>query len=230
MVDVLGAEVPTPNFSFTANYWLLVTILIISVLAIIFVGLIVWFIVSLKVYNRKIHIYENIAGRGFQLIFKDRARVVKVGEGGEELLYLKKKKVYISAYGRKMGKNLYWYAVGQDGYWYNVVLGDVDAKMGLLDIEPIDRDMRYTHVANRKNIQGRYRKKKMEKVVMITIGGILLGILIMVVGNWFILSKMGDMMSEFAVAQSNFQPVADSMQTIASHLDQVCSGGGLTPA
>ncbi len=55
--------------------------------------------------------------------------------------------MYLSAYGRKMGKNTYWYAKAQDGYLYNFLLGDLDAKRAMLDIEPIDRDVRMFHVA-----------------------------------------------------------------------------------
>jgi len=117
-----------------------------------------YFLIQLFSYNRKIVVFENIAGQGFQPVYKDSAKLVKLGDGGEELLYLRKKKVYRTAYGRKMGKNVYWFVIGQDGYWYNSILGDLDAKMGMLDIEPIDRDMRYMHVAVRKNITERYRK------------------------------------------------------------------------
>ena len=80
-----------------------------------------------------------------------------------------------------MGPNIYWFAIGQDGYWYNVVLGDLDAKMGMLDIEPVDRDMRYMHVAIRKNIQDRYKKIGfMEKYGTIVMNSIFL--LIMLLG------------------------------------------------
>jgi len=133
--------------------------------------------------------------------FKDRARVVKIGDGGEEILFLRKSKVFRTAYARKMGKNTYWFAVGQDGYWYNFLLGDLDAKMGMLDIEPIDRDMRYMHVAIRKNIQERYRKETfMQKYGTIMINGIFL--IIMIIALWLMLDQIGELIEQAATATS----------------------------
>jgi len=80
-------------------------------------------------------------------VLRTRARIVKLGVGGEEILKTFSGGTYVSAYGRKMGKNTYWYAKGGDGYWYNIILGDLDTKQKILDVEPIDRDVRMFHVA-----------------------------------------------------------------------------------
>ena len=66
---------------------------------------------------------------------------------------------YVSAYDRKTN-GAYWYVIGSDGYWYNVSMGDWDAKMGMIDIEPIDRDVRAQHKANADLIRMRYGEKK----------------------------------------------------------------------
>jgi len=191
MVEILGANIPVPQFFGTGDTLALTVVLVIISVAMVGGG-IVWAYWNIKVYNRRIEVYENISGFGFRKTFVDRARLIKVGEGGEEVLYLKKKKVYRTAYGKKMGKNLYWFAIGQDGYWYNIVLGDLDAKMGMLDIEPVDRDMRMMHVAIRKNIESRYRKKTAEKVVAIAMGGMILMSLIMMIGGWYMFDKMAE--------------------------------------
>ena len=123
-----------------------------------------------------------------------------------------------------MGTNTYWFAVGQDGYWYNCTLGDLDAKMGMLDIEPVDRDMRYMHVAIRKNIQDRYKKQNfMEKYGTIVMNGIFL--IIMLVGLWLLISKMGkaaDIMNSGLVTT---QGTMEAVKTALSHVDTICSGG-----
>ena len=168
--------------------------------------------------------FENIAGQGYQVVIRDRARLIKVGDGGEELMYLLKKKVFRTAYGKKMGKNEYWFAIGQDGYWYNIVLGDLDAKMGMLDIEPIDRDMRYMHVAVRKNTQERYRKIKfMEKFGGVVISGIF--IMIMIIGIWFLLDKMGDIAQTINQGIEAGVKVQEATNQILSGLDNIVSGG-----
>ncbi len=186
-------------------------------------GVAIYFMRKLKIYNKKIQVFENISGKGYQPVYKDRARLVKLGDGGEELLYLRKKKLYRAAYGKKMGINTYWFAIGQDGYWYNIVLGDVDAKMGMLDIEPIDRDMRYMHVAIRKNIQNRYNKPNaFEKYGTYIMSGIFL--VVMLVGIWMLLDKIGGISSGAVASVKASKEVVIATERIIASLDNICRG------
>lgn len=177
-----------------------------------------------RTYNIKVVVFENVAGSGWRVTFRDKARLVKLGDGGEEILYLRKKKVYRTAYGKKQGKNEYWFAIGQDGYWYNFLLGDLDAKMGALDIEPIDRDMRYMHVAIRKNITERYRKIGfMEKYGTIMINGVFL--IIMIVGLWILIDQIGELMNQASAVQGVSKQTIESITNALSKIDTICSGG-----
>jgi len=222
----LGFSLPTIS-SQGIGFWLLMIALF--VLFTVIISVVVWMWYMNKIYNKKIIIFENIAGKGYQNTGSDKARVVKVGDQGEEILFLRKRKVYRSSYGRKMGTNTFWFAIGQDGYWYNILLGDLDAKMGMLDIEPIDRDMRYMHVAIRKNIQERYRKQSvMEKYGPIIISGLFL--IIMLVGIWINLSKIGDVAHEQTVSIDAYKELAEQFKTIAANMDKFCAGGsGISP-
>lgn len=198
MAEFLG--IPMPDVSFFGAgaegtlFGNILFFLVVIVAGVMIVGLFGFMLYMRKVFKYKVVVYENVGGRGYQKSFTDRARIVKLGQGGEEILYLMKKKVYRSAYARKMGTNEFWYAIGQDGYWYNIVLGDLDAKMGMLDIEPIDRDMRYMHVAIRKNIADRFKKINfMDKYgTYISMG---LFLIIMLVGLGYLVSQMGDISS-----------------------------------
>jgi uncharacterized membrane protein len=222
----LGFDLPTFS-SMGAGFW--ITLVAIIVLFLILLGVGIWFYIQHRIFYIQIRDFENISGQGFQLVKKNTARLLKVGDGGEELLLLRKGKTFRTAYGKKMGKNEYWFCKGQDGYWYNVVLGDLDAKMGMLDIEPIDRDMRYMHVAIRKNIQDRYKKKEgIEKYVPIIISGLFL--IIMIVAVWLLISKVGDMITVAAQAIDAGKPVAEAMQNVASKIDTICSGSGIRSA
>jgi len=137
--------------------------LIVVIIGLLLIGALATFI-FFWTFNRKIVLFENIAGQGYQPVLKTRARVIKLGVGGEEILRTLFGGYYVSAYGRKMGRNTYWYAKGQDGYWYNVILGDLDAKQAILDIEPIDRDVRMFHVALDRLSHSTYGKSSfMEK-------------------------------------------------------------------
>lgn len=228
MVDVLGVDIPFESpfgGGLGGGLSSLSIFLIFLILFILVFGVVAFFLMHrFKVFNRKIIVFENISGQGYQPVFKDRARLIKLGDGGEELLYLLKKKVYRTAYGRKMGKNTFWFAVGQDGYWYNVVLGDVDAKMGMLDIEPIDRDMRYMHVAIRKNIADRYKKPNvMEKYGPVIIQGIFL--IVIGVLLWILIDKIGDISTASASAIEASRKVLESTKSVIASLDNICTSG-----
>jgi len=229
MAQILGLETGfnMPDF-FSGMTGTTIMILASLFFFFLFIAIGIYIIYVFRTYNKKIVVFENVSGQGFQPIYKDRARLINIGDGGEELLYLMKKKVYRTAYGRKMGKNTYWFAIGQDGYWYNCVLGDVDAKMGMLDIEPIDRDMRYMHVAVRRNITERYRKVKfMEKYGTIVLSAIFL--LIMIGGIWFLLDKLAETANANAGAIKSSQAVLDATKQVLSSLENVCGGSGIKP-
>jgi hypothetical protein len=227
MAQILGTPMPNlPKINFQINWILLLAIFIIVVVICIVIYL-VW---NMRTYNRKIVLFENIAGLGYHPTFRDKARVVKVGDGGEELLFLKKKKVYRTAYGRKMGKNTYYFAVGQDGFWYNFILGDLDAKLNTLDIEPIDRDLRYMHVAVRKNIAERYRKINfMEKYGTILMSGIF--ILIMIIGLGILINKMGDIAQTINIGIEQSNKVIATASDMIGKLNNLNTGSsGVIPA
>ena len=147
MVDIIGVEIPTPTIDiggFLSSSWIYILIIsVVGVLIILTVVLLLFF----KTYNRKIVLFENVSGLGFQPALKTRARTVRLGAGGEEILKTLAGGHFITAYGRKMGKNTFWFCKARDGYWYNVLLGDIDTKLNMLDIEPVDRDVRMFHVA-----------------------------------------------------------------------------------
>jgi hypothetical protein len=230
-LDIAGINVPLnlPTISSAGiGFW--VIIILAFVLFIIVIGIVIYMIYMRRLFNKPIIIFENISGNGYMQTGKDIARTIKLGDGGEELLFLRKRKIYRTAYGRKMGKNVYWFAVGQDGYWYNILLGDLDAKMGMLDIEPIDRDMRYMHVAIRKNIESRYRKIGiMEKFGPIIVSGVFL--IIMVVATWLLMSKAGDLIHEAKLVVESVKPMIDALTKIAGSIDSIYSGGsGIHPA
>jgi len=224
LLNDLGITLPTYNAGGTmsALMWALIFIIFVGVL-----GIFIWLYLDNKKYKYKIEIFENLGGTRYVKTGMDKAKVMRLGDGGEELIWLKRRKRFENAYGRKMGKNLLWYAIGQDGYWYNVTLGDLDAKQGMLDIEPIDRDMRYMHVAIRKNIQNRYKKGKfMEKYGVMLMGGIFL--IIMIGGIWFLLDKMAvSAQTLTSAAQTNAQVQAGTEKVLVA-LDNILSGSGIT--
>ncbi|RPJ79217.1 MAG: hypothetical protein EHM20_02045, partial [Alphaproteobacteria bacterium] len=92
MASILGAEIPVsmPSFGFGSTaIWLMMAIFLIVILG----GVGIYLMHRFAVYNKKIIVFENISGQGYQPVYRDRARVIKLGDGGEEIMYLMKKKV-----------------------------------------------------------------------------------------------------------------------------------------
>ncbi|KYK20684.1 hypothetical protein AYK24_09845 [Thermoplasmatales archaeon SG8-52-4] len=225
MVDVLGFDIPVSMPKFAMMGAGRITLYLAIFILLIAGAIVIWLVYQWRIYKYKIIVFENISGQGYQVAFKDRARVLKLGGTGEEVLYLRKKRVYRSAYGRKMGRNTFWFAIGQDGYWYNFILGDLDAKMGMLDIEPVDRDMRYMYVAIAKNIRDTHLKKNfMEKYGTIVVSGVFL--IIILIGMWFIISKMGDVSANLVGAIKTMGELMETNKQIVQGLQNLQAGSG----
>ncbi len=221
--DISQATFDKVNFGglFTGLGILMVTLLIVAI-----VGGIIFFFFTLKKYKYKITIFENIAGQGYVPVGKDRAKIVKVGDQGDEILLLQKRKVFRQAYGRKIGKNHYAFAIGKDGYWRNITFGDIDVELNKLGIKPIDRDMRYMHVAIRKSIKDRYEKKNWlkENFAMLVQFGFMVIIFIFL---WLIFREFGAITSAAAGAVEAAGEVQDSTRQLLVALDNIIAGSGI---
>ena len=198
------------------------------IFAIVILGGVWWYLDSKK-YKYRIEIYENLGGTRYVKTGVDKAKLVNVGDGGAQVIWLKRRKCYRTAYARKMGTNLIWFAVGQDGYWYNITLGDLDAKQGMLDIEPIDRDMRYMHVAIGRNTRDRYNKVKwMEKYGQVLMLGIFL--IIMLFGIYFNIVKLNEGISVSNAAAEVNRQTMELARDVLGAVDNVRSGSGIVAA
>jgi len=228
---ILGFDVGLPDIDvggFFSSSWVYVVIVAAIGLFLIFI---IAILLYFSTYKRKVVVFENVSGLGYQPVLKTRARIIRFGKGGEEILKTLSGGYFISAYGKRMGKNTYWYAKGQDGYWYNIVLGDLDTKLAMLDIEPVDKDVRMFHAA-------------LEKLSTETYGGsnflqkygvqmmLLVFLLVMIVGFWVIAGKINEGLSAGnAAAEINLRTV-ELADRVLTKIDSVQRGGtsGLAPA
>lgn len=228
MADLLGLGVELPSVDFSgllSNTWIYV--FIVAVIGFLLLGVIAT-ILFMSTYNKKIIFFENISGKGYSPSLKTRARTISIGRGGEEVLKTLKGGKIFSAYGRKMGKNTYWFAKGQDGYYYNFILGDLDTKLAILDIEPVDRDVRMFHVGIGKLTSSNYGEQKgfIEKF-----GTPMLFIImavIILVGFYVIAGKINEglkAMNNPEVAESNKETASILLQ-LTSRLDNIQRGTG----
>jgi hypothetical protein len=224
MADILGAKIPDINITgFFASTWIYIVIVaFIGFILIVTIALLLYF----KTFNRKIVFFENISGLGYQPTMKKRARRLRVGTSGEELLAVMGGDT-ISAYGRKMGKNTYWFAKGIDGYWYNFLLGDLDTKMAMLDIEPVDKDVRMFHVAKDRMNRDNYLKRSfMEKYGSMII--MFAFLIVLILGMWFIIGKIGKATEALAATQAANAEVIKTTQQILVANENIKKEGGVS--
>ena len=229
MANIMGFEVATPNIDisgFLSSSWIYVAIItFIGIILIAGISIMLFFMT----YNKKVIVFENISGMGYQPILSTRARIVKLGIGGEEILKTLVGGKYVSAYGRKMGRNTYWYAKGQDGYWYNCTLGDLDTKLSMLDIEPVDRDVRMFHVALDKLSHQTYGKSGFLEKYGIHIM-LFAFLIIMLIGFWIIAGKINEgLVATNAAANINLKTV-EAADAALTKVDSVNRNSGLVDA
>lgn len=224
-LGVPSGSIPSIDITgFLSSSWVYVAVIVLA--GIVFIGGLVIFLFLLT-YKKKIVLFENISGQGYQPVLKTRARVVKLGVGGEEILKTLFGGHYCSAYGKKMGKNTYWYAKGQDGYWYNIVLGDLDSKQAMLDIEPIDRDVRMFHVALDRLSHSTYGKNSLEKYGIHML--LFVFLLVLILGMWFIVGKIGDATAPLAQSSENALKIQEANDKTISKLDSLIRALGYLP-
>ena len=232
MANIMGFEtpnLPTIDISgFLSSSWIYVAVVtLVGIILIAGISIMLFFMT----YNKKVEVYENISGMGYQRVLVTRARLVKLGVGGEEILKTLVGGKYVSAYGRKMGRNTYWFAKGQDGYWYNSTLGDLDTKLAMLDIEPVDRDVRMFHFALDKLSHQTYGKTGFLEKYGIHIM-LFAFLIIMLVGFWIIAGKINEgLVATNAAANINLKTV-QAADAALTKVDSVNRGGtsGLIPA
>ena len=116
-----------------------------------------------KLFNKKITLLE-LVGDYYQPALEDTAKVVKIGSGGFEILYLKKLKTWKVAYGGRVGLNKYYFFKSPDGYWYNSMFyGKIEAISehgGLIPVVTANPLMRGQYTALEKQIDALHSDKK----------------------------------------------------------------------
>jgi len=225
MADIAGVNIPDIQFGgILSNTWFY--IVVIFIVGLLLIGIIV-LLLYLKTWNKKCKFYENVSGAGYQEVAVRRARVVKLGVGGDEILKPRGFTGYLTAYGRKVGRNTYMFVKGQDGYWYNAVHGDFEGKRNMLDIEPIDRDVRMFHVAMDRITHSQYGDKKgfMERYGNVIISFTFL--IILIVGMYVLIGKLGDSNKEIVAGNER---VADKLDRILGNPPSSNSNSGLADA
>jgi len=117
-----------------------------------------WWYWNRKQFNKVTTDFE-IVGDSYTPERRDRAKLVRLGKGGFQLLYLQKAKVYRIVFGGKIGKNAYYFFIGKDGYPYNCTLSSEITADGKIPIKTTNALMRAQYTALEKLVEDLYKAK-----------------------------------------------------------------------
>ncbi len=205
------------------------------------VGAVTWFILILifgigagfgtyiylreKKFNKKIVVFSEADGR-FQVTGKDKAMIVRFGNGGDTIIRLRKYKKFLPVPTIQTGINTYWYFIREDGEWINFGMEDLNQKQKSMGARFLDKEVRFARASLQKNLKERYDAP----TFMQKYGGVLTyTVLIIVVGlvMWLWFDKIIQISSNISKAVEMAITLSDKQNTILSNMDNICTGSGL---
>jgi hypothetical protein len=217
-----------PDINFSSYPFYLGIGLLVIVLAVAF-GIGLYFFIRWMKFNRQITILEDVQGADdLEPVGKDKAMLVKVGKGGTELLYLKRRKVYRGAYGKRMGKNKYYFAIGSDGIWYNITLGSLERGMNKVGIRPTSVNMRYQNESLMELIKQRFEQQNFfQKYGQLLVNMVFF--VIVAIMFWLYFDKLIDTASTMQEVSKTLKEAGDALKEAIGGLDRLRSTGGVIP-
>ena len=91
-------------------------------------------------------------------------------------------------------------------------------------MDPVDRDMRYTHEGIRKNVAMRFDKKNwLKENIGILVG--IISIVIVLIFMWLLADKYFTIFGAADQTLKSSKEILDQGATILANIDNICSGG-----
>lgn len=218
-----------PKFE-VGNFGIILTIFFIIVFLLICFGVGLYFFMRHLKFNKHVTIWEDVEGHDdLEPVGKDKAMLIKVGRGGTELLYLKKRKVYRGSYGKRIGAKQYFFVIGKDGYWYNSTLGSLDSAMKKIAIKPTNVNMRYQNESLQELIKDRYEKPSFWAQYGQIIVNLIFFMLVAVM-FWMYFSSFKEVAPTLIQASEALKEASQAIGQAVGGLDALKGSGGFNPA
>lgn len=215
-----------PEFN-VGNIGLVITFFILALIILLIAGVGIFFLVRWLKFNRHITIWEDVEGSdSLEPVGTDKAMLIKVGKGGTELLYLKKRKTYKGAYGKRIANKKYFFVIGKDGYWYNSTLGSLEEGMAKIDVKPTNVNMRYQNESLMELIKERYDKPSFWGQY----GQIIINIaffMLVAVMFWLYFDSFKETAPALVEASKTLKETAEVLGQVTGGLDSLKSTGGI---
>lgn len=211
-------RIGTENIGVTIVTWLVI-IIVLAILA----GIATWIIIMRLRFKYKVNVFEKINGR-FEPSRKDRAMEMKLGRGGDYILYLKRHKKFLPLPSLQTGRKTYWFFIRQDGEWINFSPGDFDENSRQLNAEFLDKEMRYARTQIQRGLKERYDQPGWwQKYGMIFLS--IVYIVIIGVMFWLFLREWVSLAGRTTDAMTIGKEVLERANQILASLDNICQGG-----
>jgi len=204
---------------------------------ILFIGLLLMFVITGGIvagvmmyrwkWNFRWIVFENIPPFGYIPSRRGRCRLIKFGDGGEEVYYLKGLKVVRSNYGERIGTRQVAWAIGKDGLWYATKFGNFDDKLREIGIVPVHTDARLANSSLRKGLEKKYDDRSfLEKHAAMVMFGLFIIVLLIFAGLlWFTFDQTIKVISANAGVIEGLKEVVGLLKETLSGVDNIRSGG-----
>jgi len=158
----------------------------ISVVVISLVGVIVYWRVSSKAYNKKIPLYKSINGINY-LQATYSAKNVPISKAGDSLWFAKGIKKFLAPATKTTAPNTYPHEEREDGEWINFEIETVNEQQKMAGVKFIQQDMRTQRVATGQILEQRLINKNFwekYKDILVYLAFFIIVTLLMIVTFW----------------------------------------------
>lgn len=158
---------------------------------------------------------------------RDRARLVAVGDGGEEIFLLKNRKKYKAGVGKRIGRKQIAWVEGEDGYWYNIDFDSFNKSLLKVGLRPLDRNVRLATSSMRKSIEKDYFSKSfMDKYGTLVQFGMFVLVLLVFAGiMWYSFNKQLEIASANQQSSETSKETMELVQKVLSSIENIKTGG-----
>ena len=204
----------------TVGFIIFIVLLFVLVAGIFFA--ILWFIKQKKLYNKKIHWFEEVSGI-MTHIDDDVACELTIPNSNIQVFYIKKKDLYLPRPVKRMGKDAYWFCIRNNREIVNFTLKNMNREMEESNLDFDHTDQRYALTNLKALIQRNYRDKStkwwMEYKEVI---GLVVLIFALTLSFMFLISKIAELMDKAAILIDHADQLVKSAEAIR--------GSGVKPA
>lgn len=226
LLDPVQGYLPNTQGLFNAANIFMWVVVGIFVLLLVGAGIVFYFYI--KRFKWKIKIYQKVGGVWRQ-VATDKAMFMKISQGGDTVLYLKKHKKWLPNPQIQQEPMTYWYYVREDGEWFNFGMGDMDEQFKQMNAKFLDKEMRQSRTAIQRLLAQNYDKPNFLQVWG---SWIALGIffVLLVLAMWFLFNKFMDIAQTLSQATSAQKDVMELSAKVLGAVDNINSNSGLVKA